>query len=345
MRVLVLLLPALCLTHPQYMLAIPNANLVRDPLGFLTPGVGHVMGITGGGVNNPFGLDFRAQGHVWTWALCQMDSDGDGLSNGFELGDPRCTWRPGSGGGPANPLSAVITNPGIPNNLTTVQLAMLRLQYAMAAKLSPGTLSNSSWIPAHVGVMLTAVGVLLPVGASMPFYHGAKMHVWQPIHISLMALANALIFLGLFIAALQTTTWSTHGSLGVITACLVVGQVVVAFWRRSFNSLGLWKVAHKYNGRLLVLMAAVMVQTGYGNLQVASPVFQVWSWVHALSIAGSGVYLWVCVKRKAGSSTNNEFEAMDAVGEVAEEDGTEMQLREQHRVVGEDDDHEDGQAY
>ncbi len=27
--------------------------------------------------------------------MCPLDSDGDGLSNGTELGDPDCTWRPG----------------------------------------------------------------------------------------------------------------------------------------------------------------------------------------------------------------------------------------------------------
>lgn len=31
----------------------------------------------------------------WTSALCNHDSDGDGLSNGAELGDPGCTWRRG----------------------------------------------------------------------------------------------------------------------------------------------------------------------------------------------------------------------------------------------------------
>ena len=30
----------------------------------------------------------------WTRELCGMDSDGDGLTNGQELGDPYCTWTP-----------------------------------------------------------------------------------------------------------------------------------------------------------------------------------------------------------------------------------------------------------
>ena len=44
---------------------------------------------------NPFGEDFREQGFAWTKTLCQMDSDGDGYTNGQELGDPCCTWKQG----------------------------------------------------------------------------------------------------------------------------------------------------------------------------------------------------------------------------------------------------------
>ena len=37
-------------------------------------------------------MDFAAQGYTWTKSLCVLDSDGDGKSNGCELGDPFCTW-------------------------------------------------------------------------------------------------------------------------------------------------------------------------------------------------------------------------------------------------------------
>lgn len=40
--------------------------------------------------------DFAAAGHQWTKALCGKDSDGDGRSNGEELGDPTCTWTSGA---------------------------------------------------------------------------------------------------------------------------------------------------------------------------------------------------------------------------------------------------------
>ena len=31
----------------------------------------------------------------WTTALCRSDSDGDGKTNGEELGDPFCIWERG----------------------------------------------------------------------------------------------------------------------------------------------------------------------------------------------------------------------------------------------------------
>lgn len=44
---------------------------------------------------NPFGAGLKQSGFVWTQSLCQADSDGDGLTNGEELGDPCCTWKRG----------------------------------------------------------------------------------------------------------------------------------------------------------------------------------------------------------------------------------------------------------
>ncbi|MGK0361131.1 MAG: hypothetical protein ACI9U2_003449 [Bradymonadia bacterium] len=48
----------------------------------------------GAGPRNPFGLDFPANGHTWA-GVCELDSDGDGFTNGEELGDPLCIWGPG----------------------------------------------------------------------------------------------------------------------------------------------------------------------------------------------------------------------------------------------------------
>ncbi|KAK6967742.1 Tyramine beta-hydroxylase [Biomphalaria glabrata] len=92
-----------CLTFPLvwnhafgymlYQTKIPNGDSVPHPCKTDTKwqGVGHFID-AGTGLRNAFGLDFAAEGHKWTSTLCHKDSDGDGMTNGQELGDPNCTW-------------------------------------------------------------------------------------------------------------------------------------------------------------------------------------------------------------------------------------------------------------
>ena len=56
--------------------------------------MGHVD-YTGGGPLNLFGKAFRKANFEWTHELCRADTDGDGESNGQELGDPCCLWKTG----------------------------------------------------------------------------------------------------------------------------------------------------------------------------------------------------------------------------------------------------------
>ncbi len=63
----------------------------------------------GGTPRNPFGEDYESTSG---WAkLCQKDSDGDGATNGVELGDPDCAWRPGD----ADP-EGYLSKPGDPDD-------------------------------------------------------------------------------------------------------------------------------------------------------------------------------------------------------------------------------------
>lgn len=55
--------------------------------------------------------DFSESGHRWVTAFCRMDSDGDGRTNGQELGDPECVWTPG-----ATPQMNATGHPGIKYN-------------------------------------------------------------------------------------------------------------------------------------------------------------------------------------------------------------------------------------
>lgn len=87
------------------------------------PGLGHVNP-TGGGPNNQFGLDFfvkntttgRSVGR-WTQILCQTDSDGDGQSNGQEMGDPCCIFT--KGGVPARTALVDLSDPSLATSITS----------------------------------------------------------------------------------------------------------------------------------------------------------------------------------------------------------------------------------
>ncbi|KAF1327920.1 hypothetical protein FI667_g7263, partial [Globisporangium splendens] len=83
--VLVALILQSAAARPEFVEMIPNgANTGVEALG-------HTNRI-GGGSLTAFGEDFAAAGHKWTKALCEKDSDGDGQTNGQELGDPCCAW-------------------------------------------------------------------------------------------------------------------------------------------------------------------------------------------------------------------------------------------------------------
>jgi len=90
--------------HRQYVDRIPNGDLfmpVWKALGHVSPlpqAVNSLIGMEIANVRfarNSFGKHFAAAGFHWNEWLCREDSDGDGLSNGEELGDPHCVWRPG----------------------------------------------------------------------------------------------------------------------------------------------------------------------------------------------------------------------------------------------------------
>jgi hypothetical protein len=99
----------------EYVSLIPNGDKVEG-----IAAVGHEEK-SGGGVNNAFGSDFSAAGNSWTKELCEKDSDGDGATNGEELGDPCCEWRSGD-----TPKGSTATSPGHKDEFKTDALASMR---------------------------------------------------------------------------------------------------------------------------------------------------------------------------------------------------------------------------
>lgn len=92
--------------HPSYRDVIPNGHQVRDPC----------SGVKGDTWQRDFYALKKQAGdsleRIWP-NLCPMNSDGDGRTNGEELGDPECVWtmdQPSPGG------NMTIFHPGIPEN-------------------------------------------------------------------------------------------------------------------------------------------------------------------------------------------------------------------------------------
>ncbi|EGZ21631.1 hypothetical protein PHYSODRAFT_493144, partial [Phytophthora sojae] len=71
-----------------YVARIPNGGNVPS-----VPAIGHTDGTGRSSATNVFGKAFYSAGKAWTKALCMADSDGDGQTNGQELGDPCCEWN------------------------------------------------------------------------------------------------------------------------------------------------------------------------------------------------------------------------------------------------------------
>ncbi|CAK4893468.1 unnamed protein product [Aphanomyces euteiches] len=101
---------------------LPNGNRIPN-----VKAAGHVNAARGGGPINQFGRNFKAAGKAWTIEFCQMDSDGDGATNGEELGDPCCVWAQAS-----EPARAAVSNPGEANKFSDVDLMQLKCPDATA---------------------------------------------------------------------------------------------------------------------------------------------------------------------------------------------------------------------
>eukprot|EP00672_Neobodo_designis_P019274 CAMPEP_0174833118 /NCGR_PEP_ID=MMETSP1114-20130205/4044_1 /TAXON_ID=312471 /ORGANISM="Neobodo designis, Strain CCAP 1951/1" /LENGTH=206 /DNA_ID=CAMNT_0016066989 /DNA_START=97 /DNA_END=715 /DNA_ORIENTATION=+ len=144
----------------NYQNNIPNGRtVVRN--GQTWPGVGH-ENRAGGGARNPFGAAFAAAGRSWTSELCQADTDGDGFTNGQELGDPSCTWT--AGGTPSRTTG--ISHPGYADSTpTTTNAAGTTLAPGATTTAAPGATPSPPTSPA-AGAVGVGVALLAAAAAS-----------------------------------------------------------------------------------------------------------------------------------------------------------------------------------
>jgi hypothetical protein len=63
---------------------------------------------------SPFGEAYTTLGRAWNEDYCNDDSDGDGFTNGQELGDPCCKWTEAS---PTELITEGISSPGDPDSV------------------------------------------------------------------------------------------------------------------------------------------------------------------------------------------------------------------------------------
>lgn len=101
------------LARPNFPDLVPNGRAGDDPSsGLPCVPLGHTNCVPGA-PRNPFGNDFKEIGNFeWTKELCMKDSDGDGLTNGEELGDPCCLWTP-ENKNPPGFRTTQLSHPGI----------------------------------------------------------------------------------------------------------------------------------------------------------------------------------------------------------------------------------------
>ncbi|KAJ0400581.1 hypothetical protein P43SY_009499 [Pythium insidiosum] len=150
--------------------AIP-AFVGRVPNGDRLPGVdaaGHANR-RGGGALNAFGRDFlHIANRSWTKELCERDSDGDGQTNGEELGDPCCLWTravrwyPLWDGPVSHPGNAQLRLPEMP--LRPVNCS--NLSQRIRDWPSAGGSAAKSWSWPRPGVLLV-LWLVLWLGASL----------------------------------------------------------------------------------------------------------------------------------------------------------------------------------
>ncbi|CAI5736009.1 unnamed protein product [Peronospora destructor] len=136
--------PSIIESYHSYVALIPNGGEVPD-----TPNLGHLDPAGETGLSG-FGEAFSKASNVWSPALCEEDTDGDGYTNGQELGDACCTWTD------SNPAGLVTDGLGNPSDASKIPT-----NSALLAGCSTGGGAEST----SSGGMGDVVGKVAPAGS------------------------------------------------------------------------------------------------------------------------------------------------------------------------------------
>jgi len=226
--------------------------------------IGDSWGHSSNGRVNQFGNDYKNVGENWA-QLCLIDTDGDGFTNGEELGDPDCTWRVGD----ANP--ALISDPtdslSVPGNPGEIEVQ----DGGLFAFFS----NYPTYLLFHALFMFTAWAILAPMGIYVAMTQRTKEGSWFKYHRGLMLASGATTLLGFGTLFMQQGVGNvfefahTHGTIGVIVVGGTMFNLLLGVFRphvdegteKSGNRI-LFETIHPWVGRLILAMGVYQIGTG-----------------------------------------------------------------------------------
>jgi hypothetical protein len=227
---------------PEYLRAIPNGTANRCATCHEKSGPPDL---------NAFGTAFFDANCKWSKALAEKDADGDGSSNGCELGDPEGTWQPG------NAVLVSYTTVSLPGDPTSRPVALSR----WAVALAPFTTLLGHFHPVFVHL---PIGGLVLVGflellALFPFFSKVTRNSRLLLLMTLVGTLPALVC-GLVLARSghyedELLRWHKWTGLAVGGACL--GALLLNWLhRQKAYQFSLWTailllfIASHYGGSL-----------------------------------------------------------------------------------------------
>mmetsp|Transcript_20635 Transcript_20635/g.50874 ORF Transcript_20635/g.50874 Transcript_20635/m.50874 type:complete len:363 (-) Transcript_20635:512-1600(-) len=318
---LVPLLLGVALAHQRYVSRFPNGNQMAT-LGCRA--FGHNL-CSDGASRTSLGNAFRAQGYAWTLELCLADSDGDGVSNGQEMGDPCCVWKVGD-----VPAITDLASLSIPDDRgsTTVVRTNCSVDGAAGPTFTIGNITGGAVYKSDAEII--AHGVIMSL-AFMTFYPVAFLCIrfgrrhfpmskspggvsskpfWFFSHMVLNIVAVALVIAGFIVIEVYRgaflATKNAHSILGFVILVFALLQTSSAMlarpapdspWRKT------WYMVHVAMAVMIAVCGAANVFLGIQELEnraTASLYAVAGIWLGAVILGGVGIEVFGRMDGKPG---------------------------------------------